>query len=127
MGSIKEKIAEMETSETGESAVHPLVIPGEAARQAIIKHISDELDFAERMIEKHKSENHPEAANHRQEHAKKLLLWLEWLHLTGSELQRAEELRLWNRAMHVSGFSEEIRPKLYKQFDKEHPPFWRKG
>ncbi len=43
------------------------------------------------------------------------------------ELFRAEEMRLWNRAMHVSGFSEEVRPKLYKQFDAEHPPFWRKS
>lgn len=39
------------------------------------------------------------------------------------EMLRAEEIRLWKRADHVSGFAQELRPKLYAQFDRAHPSF----
>ena len=62
-------------------AVHSLVIPGEPVRQEIIAHFSAELDHNEKWVLIHKAEGDIEASKRRQAHCRKLLRWLEWLHL----------------------------------------------
>lgn len=54
-----------------------------AIKAEIIDHFSAELKHNEKWVLIHKAEGHPEAAKRRQEHCKKLLRWLEWLHQEG--------------------------------------------
>ena len=105
-----------------ERQVDSLVILSEVRRE-IVKNFTDELDCNEKWKEIHIAEGHPSAAERREEHCVKLRRWLTWLQFAETELLRAEELRLWKRAEHVSGFSQDQRPRLYAGFDAQYPPF----